>query len=117
MWLSCPGSDFKCVLLCFAPATIQIIAQSLGSILNSVSSAGKVFEYLDRKPQVSTDGTLKPDVLKGHVAFQHVNFAYPSCPEQKVLRVRLKPRADGRSHVPPYRSANGSPHCRTFLWS
>lgn len=82
------------MLLCFAPAIIQTIAQSLGSILNSVSAAAKVFEYLDRKPQVSTDGTLKPDVLKGHVTFHHVNFAYPSCPEKKVLQVRLKPQAD-----------------------
>lgn len=105
------------MLLCFAPAIIQTIAQSLGSILNSVSAAGKVFEYLDRTPQVSTGGTLKPDVLKGHVAFRHVNFAYPSCPEKKVLRVRLEPRADGGSLFPLYALGHGSPLFRTFLWS
>lgn len=57
-------------------------------MLNSVGAAKKVFEYLDREPQVSTDGKLQPDVVKGHVRFQGVSFAYPSCPENKVLQVR-----------------------------
>ncbi|TNM93170.1 hypothetical protein fugu_018572 [Takifugu bimaculatus] len=73
---------------------IRILAHSVGSMLNSVSAAGKVFEYLDRKPQVSTDGELKPDAMKGHVTFQQVNFAYPTCPEKKVLQdfsLELKP--------------------------
>lgn len=59
-----------------------------GQMLNSVESASKVFEYLDRKPQVSTDGTLKPDWLTGHISFQRVNFAYPACPTKTVLQVR-----------------------------
>lgn len=91
------GSDFKhsCRVKTwfsffpFVLAIIQILAHSVGSMLNSVSAAGKVFEYLDRKPQVSTDGELKPDAMKGHVTFQQVNFAYPTCPEKKVLQVRL----------------------------
>lgn len=73
----------------FCIAIIQILAQSVGSMLNSVSAAGKVFEYLDRKPQVSTDGELKPDAMKGHVTFQQVNFAYPTFPQKIVLQVRL----------------------------
>lgn len=63
-------------------------------MLNSVGAAGKVFEYLDRKPQVCTDGKLRPDVMKGHVGFHHVNFAYPTCPENKVLQVRIKLQVD-----------------------
>lgn len=68
---------------------LQILAYSFGRILSSVGGARKVFEYLDRSPQVSTDGTLRPHVVNGHVTFHHVNFAYPTCPQKKVLQVRM----------------------------
>lgn len=58
-------------------------------MLNSVGAAGKVFEYLDRKPQVSTDGKLKPDQLTGNVSFCRLSFAYPACPDKTVLQVSL----------------------------
>lgn len=58
-------------------------------MLNSVVAAGKVFEYLDRKPQISTDGKLKPDHLKGHISYQDLNFAYPSNPNKTVLQVKI----------------------------
>lgn len=57
-------------------------------MLNSVGAAGKVFEYLDRKPQVSTDGKLKPERLTGHISFDRLNFSYPSNPNKTVLQVR-----------------------------
>lgn len=55
-------------------------------MLNSVGAAGKVFEYLDRKPEVSSEGTFAPDRLRGHVKFRHVNFAYSSSPDKPVLQ-------------------------------
>lgn len=57
-------------------------------MLNSVGAAGKVFEYLDRKPQVSTEGKLEPDQLKGHVSLRRLSFAYPAYPNKTVLQVR-----------------------------
>lgn len=57
-------------------------------MLTSVGAAGKVFEFLDRKPVISTEGTLKPDQLRGHVSFHRLNFAYPACPNKKILQVR-----------------------------
>ncbi|XP_078123105.1 antigen peptide transporter 2-like [Sander vitreus] len=65
---------------------IRTLAYIFGDMLNSVGAAGKVFEYLDRKPQVSTEGTLKPDQLTGHVSFRHLNFAYPASPNKTVLQ-------------------------------
>ncbi|XP_034561617.1 antigen peptide transporter 2a [Notolabrus celidotus] len=65
---------------------IRTLTYIFGDMLNSVGAAGKVFEYLDRKPQVSTEGTLKPDQLRGNVSFCGVNFAYPACPNKKVLQ-------------------------------
>ncbi|XP_041665972.1 antigen peptide transporter 2a [Cheilinus undulatus] len=65
---------------------IRTLTYIFGDMLNSVGAAGKVFEYLDRKPQVSTEGTLKPDQLRGHVSFKCINFAYPASPNKKVLQ-------------------------------
>lgn len=66
----------------------QTLTYIFGDMLNSVGAARKVFEYLDRKPEVSTDGKLKPDQLKGHVNFQGVNFTYPTDQNKTVLQVR-----------------------------
>lgn len=65
---------------------IRTLTYIFGDMLNSVGAAGKVFEYLDRKPQVSTEGKLKPDQLSGHVSFRHLNFAYPAYPNKTVLQ-------------------------------
>uniref|UniRef100_A0A4W6D429 Transporter associated with antigen processing, subunit type a n=1 Tax=Lates calcarifer TaxID=8187 RepID=A0A4W6D429_LATCA len=73
---------------------IRTLTYIFGDMLNSVGAAGKVFEYLDRKPQVDTDGKLKPDQLIGHVHFHSLNFAYPSNPNKMVLQdfsLELKP--------------------------
>lgn len=63
-----------------------------GDMLNSVGAAGKVFEYLDRKALVSTDGKLQPDQLRGHISFRNLNFTYPANPNKTVLQVRLQER-------------------------
>ncbi|XP_076610031.1 antigen peptide transporter 2a [Chaetodon auriga] len=65
---------------------IRTLTYIFGDMLNSVGAAGKVFEYLDRKPQVSTEGELKPDQLKGHVSFRRLSFAYPAYPNKTVLQ-------------------------------
>ncbi|XP_029023597.1 antigen peptide transporter 2a [Betta splendens] len=66
---------------------IRTLTFIFGDMLNSVGAAGKVFEYLDRKPAVSTDGKLKPDQLKGRVSFQSVNFAYSAAPSNQSKTV------------------------------
>ncbi|XP_041933171.1 antigen peptide transporter 2a [Alosa sapidissima] len=73
---------------------IRALIYIFGDMLNSVGAAGKVFEYLDRKPEVSAEGTLQPDSLKGHVLFQNLTFSYPTRRDQKVLKdfsLELKP--------------------------
>lgn len=66
----------------------QTLTYIFGDMLNSVMAAGKVFEYMDRKPQISTDGKLKPDQLEGRINYCGLNFAYPSNPGKTVLQVR-----------------------------
>ncbi|XP_065142843.1 antigen peptide transporter 2a [Paramisgurnus dabryanus] len=73
---------------------IRTLIYIFGDMLNSVSAAGKVFEYLDRKPEVSADGNLQPSILKGHVSFKDLIFSYPKRPDHNVLKnfsLELKP--------------------------
>lgn len=70
----------------------QTLTYIFGDMLNSVGAAGKVFEYLDRRPLVSTDGSLRPDELRGHISFRSLSFSYPTNPTKTVLQVRLQDR-------------------------
>ncbi|KAK6327439.1 hypothetical protein J4Q44_G00030840 [Coregonus suidteri] len=65
---------------------IRTLIYIFGDMLNSVGAAGKVFEYLDREPQVSTKGTLQPETLTGHIHFNNLSFSYPTRQERKVLQ-------------------------------
>ncbi|CAB1351112.1 unnamed protein product [Coregonus sp. 'balchen'] len=65
---------------------IRTLIYIFGDMLNSVGAAGKVFEYLDREPQVSTKGTLQPETLTGHIHFHNLSFSYPTRQERKVLQ-------------------------------
>ncbi|KAK7124382.1 hypothetical protein R3I94_018678 [Phoxinus phoxinus] len=73
---------------------IRTLIYIFGDMLNSVGVAGKVFDYLDRKSEVSIDGNLQPSDLKGHVSFQKLSFSYPRRPDHNVLKnfsLELKP--------------------------
>lgn len=66
------------------------LVANFGNMMSSVGAAGKVFEFLDRKPLISTAGKLKPDQLRGNISFKHLNFAYPSHPDKTVLQVSCR---------------------------
>nr|XP_015829499.2 antigen peptide transporter 2a isoform X2 [Nothobranchius furzeri] len=73
---------------------IRTLTYIFGDMLNSVVAAGKVFNYLDRKPEISTDGELKPDQLRGRISYCGLSFAYPTNPSKTVLQdfsLELKP--------------------------
>ncbi|MGH0137667.1 UNVERIFIED_CONTAM: hypothetical protein FKN15_018638 [Acipenser sinensis] len=70
-------------------SNIQTLVHICGEMLNSVGAAAKVFEYLDRRPLVSTDGSLQPETLRGHVQFRNVSFTYPSRPDVLVIKIAL----------------------------
>uniref|UniRef100_A0A3Q1FL28 Transporter associated with antigen processing, subunit type a n=1 Tax=Acanthochromis polyacanthus TaxID=80966 RepID=A0A3Q1FL28_9TELE len=73
---------------------IRTLTYVFGDMLNSVGAAGKVFEYLDRKPQVSTDGERKPDQLTGHYRTYTVSFKPPLsviCHLLQDFTLELKP--------------------------
>lgn len=103
------------VLVVVVVVVLQTLASSFGWMLSSVGGARKVFEYLDRKPQISSEGKLRPDAVKGHVTFHRVHFAYPSCPQNQVLQVS----PDLRDLLLAVWGGSGDAALcfRTFLWS
>ncbi|XP_064424039.1 ATP-binding cassette sub-family B member 9 isoform X1 [Latimeria chalumnae] len=64
--------------------------ENIGSVytglMQGVGAAEKVFAFIDRKPIMSSDGTLAPESLKGQIEFRNVTFAYPTRPETEVLK-------------------------------
>ncbi|KAG7317958.1 hypothetical protein KOW79_018993 [Hemibagrus wyckioides] len=63
-------------------------------VKKAVGASEKIFEYVDRKPDVPPEGSLAPKTLRGHVRFNNVTFAYPSRPNERVLdgvSLELKP--------------------------
>jgi ATP-binding cassette subfamily B (MDR/TAP) protein 9 len=59
-------------------------------LMQSVGASRKVFEYIDRKPDIDTTGNYIPERLEGRIEFQQVHFAYPTRPDNHILRVCRK---------------------------
>lgn len=57
-----------------------------GDMLNTVGSAVKVFQLLDRKPRMREEEDLAPEKLKGRLTFEKVTFSYSSRPNNKALK-------------------------------
>uniref|UniRef100_A0A8C2HDL9 Transporter associated with antigen processing, subunit type t, teleost specific n=1 Tax=Cyprinus carpio TaxID=7962 RepID=A0A8C2HDL9_CYPCA len=57
-----------------------------GDMLNTVGSAVKVFQLLDRKPQMREAGDLAPEKVEGRLTFEKVTFSYHSRPNEKALK-------------------------------
>ncbi|XP_019617921.1 PREDICTED: ATP-binding cassette sub-family B member 9-like [Branchiostoma belcheri] len=64
--------------------------EDMGSVytglMQAVGASEKVFEYIDRKPEVQNNGLLAPDKLEGHIEFKDVCFAYPARKDIPVLK-------------------------------
>lgn len=68
----------------------------LGTMIRGMTAGSRVFEYLAIEPKVDLikGATIPLDRLKGEIRFENVTFAYPSRPDQVVLRnfnLTLKP--------------------------
>ncbi|XP_061088168.1 ATP-binding cassette, sub-family B (MDR/TAP), member 4 [Conger conger] len=50
-------------------------------------AAHKIYSIIDSKPKINSfsDEGYKPDLVKGNIEFQNINFMYPSRPDIKVL--------------------------------
>lgn len=65
----------------------QAISSVFTGIMQAVGAAEKVFELIDRAPEIDQErGTSKPTKLQGTVEFKNVWFSYPTRPEVQVLK-------------------------------
>ncbi|XP_076027096.1 ABC-type oligopeptide transporter ABCB9 isoform X2 [Genypterus blacodes] len=65
---------------------LESIASVYTGLMQGAGAAEKVFEYLDRKPKHPADGTEAPDSCSGLVEFKDVRFAYPTRPDNDILK-------------------------------
>ncbi|XP_022602133.1 antigen peptide transporter 1 isoform X1 [Seriola dumerili] len=68
----------------FASA-VEAVMRYYPEVKKAIGASEKIFEYLDRKPQVPPDGTLAPENLKGHIQFKNVRFSYSGSTEENNL--------------------------------
>ena len=58
-------------------------------VKKAIGASEKIFEYLDRDPQVPPDGTLAPKSLRGHIQFKNVKFSYSSGTENNTPLLKV----------------------------
>ncbi|XP_061677174.1 antigen peptide transporter 1 isoform X2 [Syngnathoides biaculeatus] len=77
-------------------SVVDALMQSYPEVKKAIGGSEKIFEYLDRKPQVPPEGTLAPEHLMGHVQFKNVTFSYSgnNDPDSVILKgvsLEIKP--------------------------
>ncbi|KAJ6652530.1 hypothetical protein lerEdw1_011436 [Lerista edwardsae] len=65
---------------------IDALLSCYPKVQKAVGSSEKIFEYMDRTPQIRSVGTLAPPDLRGHVRLQDVWFSYPGRDSSMVLK-------------------------------
>ncbi|MBK7478156.1 MAG: ABC transporter ATP-binding protein [Haliscomenobacter sp.] len=55
---------------------IRMLADKFNTLQMGLVAADRVFNLLDQRDQIENSGTIKPDRLRGEVAFDRVSFAY-----------------------------------------
>ena len=72
-------------------SVFQSIAWTFTGLMQAVGASEKVFEFIDRKPEIKHDsGKYIPQSFEGRIEFKNVNFTYPSRPDAPVLKVTNK---------------------------
>lgn len=65
---------------------IEEIGDVYTGLMQASGASEKVFEYIDRIPKVKNLGQNIPSILKGYLQFDKVSFAYPTRPDNKILK-------------------------------
>lgn len=58
-------------------------------VKKAIGASEKIFEYLDRKPQIPPPGSLAPENFKGHVQFKNVRFSYSGKTDENSLVLKV----------------------------
>ncbi|KAA8591853.1 hypothetical protein FQN60_017227 [Etheostoma spectabile] len=68
----------------FASA-VEAVMHYYPEVRKAIGASEKIFEILDRKPNIPPNGTLAPKNLKGHIQFKKVKFSYSDKPDESNL--------------------------------
>ncbi|KAI3361350.1 hypothetical protein L3Q82_013526, partial [Scortum barcoo] len=79
----------------FASA-VEAVMRYYPEVKKAIGASEKIFEYLDRTPNVPPEGTLAPQNLEGHIQFKNVTFSYSGKTDEnscvlKNVSMELKP--------------------------
>lgn len=74
-------------------SAVEVLMSYYPHVKQAIGASEKIFEYVDREPEVPPEGSLAPKALKGHLQFKNVTFAYPNKEKTalKDLSFELKP--------------------------
>ena len=64
---------------------IDEVGEIYTGLMEAVGASQKVFELIDRKPNIQNNGIVTPGEVLGEVRFENVSFAYPTRPDITVL--------------------------------
>ncbi|XP_048785961.1 antigen peptide transporter 1 [Lagopus muta] len=71
---------------------VEVLLHYYPTLTKAVGSSEKIFEFLDREPQVAPSGTMAPSDLQGHLQLEDVWFSYPRRQEPILKGVSLELR-------------------------
>ncbi|XP_065610057.1 antigen peptide transporter 1 isoform X2 [Cyrtonyx montezumae] len=69
---------------------VEALLRYYPTLMKAVGSSEKIFEFLDREPQVAPSGTMAPGDLQGHLQLEDVWFSYPGHQEPVLKGVSLE---------------------------
>lgn len=85
-----PGTLTSFLLYTVYIATgLSVLSGLIAEWLTAIGASTRMFELLDREPAIplhSKSQQPQPEALEGHVALEHVSFAYPSRSDVDVLK-------------------------------
>lgn len=96
-------------------SAVETVMNYYPHVKKAIGASEKIFEYVERTPDMPPDGTEAPEQLKGHVQFQDVTFSYPKRPEHAILKglsLELRP---GRMTALVGPSGGGKSTCVNLL--
>uniref|UniRef100_A0A8C3PVF2 Transporter 1, ATP binding cassette subfamily B member n=1 Tax=Chrysolophus pictus TaxID=9089 RepID=A0A8C3PVF2_CHRPC len=71
---------------------VQVLLRYYPTLTKAVGSSEKIFEFLDREPQLAPSGAMAPSELQGHLQLEDVWFSYPGRQEPILKGVSLELR-------------------------
>ncbi len=69
----------------FVAFSLSVLAGLWADFMRAVGAADRIFDLMDRKPDVPNSGGAKLDRVEGRLTFEGVGFAYPSRPDVTAL--------------------------------